>query len=107
MLLFVFGPPKQDTQDLSSPTRGGTSGPLCWECGVITTGPPGKSLHFSFFKQERMSIHTQKSLSGNSSGLDFENSYLIFFKQIFSFTFYEQWILVFQLEKLDKHVLLK
>ena len=54
-----------------------------------------------------MSIHTQKSLSGNSSGLDFENSYLIFFKQIFSFTFYEQWILVFQLEKLDKHVLLK
>ena len=30
----------------SSLTRDGTGGPLHWECEVLTTGPPGKSLSF-------------------------------------------------------------
>ena len=34
-------------QDLV-PDQGSNPGPLHWECGVLTTGPPGKSLHQSF-----------------------------------------------------------
>ncbi|XP_061049156.1 solute carrier family 49 member 4 isoform X3 [Eubalaena glacialis] len=31
-------------QDLSSPTRDRTRAPCTWKCGILTTGPPGKSL---------------------------------------------------------------
>ena len=30
------------------PDQGSNPGPLHWECGVLTTGPPGKSLYSIF-----------------------------------------------------------
>ena len=30
------------------PDQGSNPGPLHWECGVLTTGPSGKSLHSGF-----------------------------------------------------------
>ena len=36
----------------TSPTRDQTCAPLHWKHGVLTTGPPGKSLEFLFFLRQ-------------------------------------------------------
>ena len=43
-LVAVRGLSCGELWDLSSPTRDRTRAPLHWERGVLTTGPPGKSL---------------------------------------------------------------
>ena len=35
---------------LKFPDQGSNLGPLHWECGVLSTGPPGKSLEFKNFE---------------------------------------------------------
>ena len=36
---------------VSFPDQGSNPGPLHWECRVLTTGPPGKSLHGIFINR--------------------------------------------------------
>ena len=55
----------QGTWDLSSLTRNRTCALLQWECGVLTTGPPEKSVKVSFNLKYK-SYELKEALLGQS-----------------------------------------
>ena len=60
---------QHNMQDLSSLTRGWTCVPLQWEHGVITTGPPGKSLNHIFKRVDRIKSSKEPEPMSSTPGM--------------------------------------